>query len=318
MLLPVYYKNMYRSKIIIIFIAAYLFGCTAGKHGWTTSKYQGIMLPVATEDGTERLRLEREFDSTINAVISTNDNPDYLLVESTDSVKIFYLKDDRIYSFVRNWSSKSNVTFINGIHDKYIESFRNDDQKLLISIRASKAADEMTKNKVVPDEKKGVTSEVINEVDEKNINYNPQQDSINSQTRKSDNSPSTEELVLPIIPHKLPREFINCEDRDFTFDDLKYYEENELLNAYCYCSNAVIEYTERGTSIINIKSSLLEAGVWVDDPQYKSLNKEYEKINSKRDTAIGNASRIERILNKDFAHKNAPRCNDGYVVQLFK
>lgn len=124
-----------RKLILLVFLAIITFGCAAFQHGYTTSRYVGVLMPASTQRGAERLKMEREFDKTIASVIDTVGQPDYLFVESTNKVELFYIDKDLVYSFQRTWTSNSKLSVSKGISENYALQLRPEDQKRLQAVR---------------------------------------------------------------------------------------------------------------------------------------------------------------------------------------
>jgi hypothetical protein len=114
----------------------------------------------------------------------------------------------------------------------------------------------------------------------------------------------------------LPSEFMNCGDTNLSFGDLKYYEKQELIDGYCFCSYVNAHNRELHTLVLQRQLHLLRA-YGVSSDKYRESKRESEaegnayKVES--DTAGNNASRILRILQKDHKYKDRPKCKDGRV-----
>ena len=76
--------------------------CSGFKHGYTLSEFEGQVVPAREGRGADRLQTEADFDATIRSVLQTQGTPDYMLVESSDAVKLIYITDNRVISFQRS------------------------------------------------------------------------------------------------------------------------------------------------------------------------------------------------------------------------
>lgn len=83
---------------------------TAYMHGYTTQRYAHRTLAADSEDGAYRLDLEERFDLTIHNYVADHGNPDYLRVEDSDNVYLYYLSEDLAVQFVRRHGSVSTAT----------------------------------------------------------------------------------------------------------------------------------------------------------------------------------------------------------------
>ncbi len=115
---------------------AALLSCSAAQHGFRLAEYEGQVL-VATEGrGAARVRVEADYDSTIDEWIFQHGRPDYLHVESGDKVEFCYLAQDRAIVFTRQgWRRRSSVEIVRPVPDRLARFFVGQDREHLRSSR---------------------------------------------------------------------------------------------------------------------------------------------------------------------------------------
>jgi len=99
-------KKLFKSLLLIILIFQFI-GCAAGKHGWTTERYKGHWLKVSKDGskilpGNIRLKIERDYDPSLDLIVSMKGDPDYIHVINTNSVELVYLDENKIYQYKRS------------------------------------------------------------------------------------------------------------------------------------------------------------------------------------------------------------------------
>jgi len=119
-------------------------------------------------------------------------------------------------------------------------------------------------------------------------------------------------FLLPAFGGSVPTELAACDSKEFSFGDLKYYTEKELIQTYCNCLK--LKKLQTDTSLILLEEWKLRNEHEKIMPS-KENRESIEKIKSEVDmrqnqsqVAAGNASRIERILKTDFGHESSPNC----------
>jgi S1-C subfamily serine protease len=111
-------ENRRASSSLVIAVGLLLGVCACGsiEHGYTLQRYQGQMLSVPAGPGLERLRIERNYDPTIDTYVSQNGLPDSMYVADGLTVQLFYVQQDLVATFQRSTlSSKSRVAVSKGV-----------------------------------------------------------------------------------------------------------------------------------------------------------------------------------------------------------
>ena len=103
-------------------------GCTAFRHGSTTTAYQGQLLPAATGPGAERLKIEMAYDRALRTYVGDKGIPDYVLVESRNKVALVYIDRDEVAVFTRRFSSDSQIGLLKRIPDSFLEHVTESDR----------------------------------------------------------------------------------------------------------------------------------------------------------------------------------------------
>jgi hypothetical protein len=106
---PIKYIPVIRNLFAVLLVGIFLLqiiGCASYMHGYTTGRYQGQWLKVAKErerplPGNERLKLETDFDPSLEVFVAATGVPDYIHVIDRKSVELVYLKQNKIYRFKR-------------------------------------------------------------------------------------------------------------------------------------------------------------------------------------------------------------------------
>lgn len=117
-----------------------LSSCSSFRHGYTLSSFEGQVLPAREARGADRLDMETDFDATIKGVVETQGTPDYIMVESGNTVKLMYVTEDRVISFQRGWGTSSKATVESGIPEQISALFTAADRERLASIRGKTSA----------------------------------------------------------------------------------------------------------------------------------------------------------------------------------
>jgi hypothetical protein len=92
-----------------------LSGCAAQRHGSTTYKFSGYVIPVSSRPGSMRLQMERDYDSTVEGFVAGNGDPDYIYVVDRKNLKLIYMASNEVAVFKRVFSSVSKVAVEEGI-----------------------------------------------------------------------------------------------------------------------------------------------------------------------------------------------------------
>jgi hypothetical protein len=114
-------------------------------------------------------------------------------------------------------------------------------------------------------------------------------------------------LCISANSSEVPPEFKNCDKENFSFNDLKYYNQKELVEGYCACKLSA-KYNEELESLARQKQIPIIQLYGVGSRQYRDGEMQQKEYSNKKDTANGNASRILRILQKDHKYKDTPKC----------
>src|SRR5690242_14426635 len=88
-----------RAPLVATITALLLLGvsCAGWRHGYTTARYQGLVLPTrGTGPGAERLKIEADYDSDLRAYVQNNGPPDYIYVLDDNRVELIYLASDSV------------------------------------------------------------------------------------------------------------------------------------------------------------------------------------------------------------------------------
>lgn len=94
---------LYSGLILFCF---HFTGCAAYEHGYTTSQYKGLWLPISEKGlssmpGDVRLKIERSSDRRLDNFISSKGLPNYIHVIDIDSLDLVYLEENKVYLFKR-------------------------------------------------------------------------------------------------------------------------------------------------------------------------------------------------------------------------
>lgn len=107
------------------------------EHGWNQAKYEGQVLSAKEGRGAERLRVERDFDATIDAWVEQHGVPDYIELHAGDIVEFCYIDQDRVIEFSRpDWRPKSVTRIIEQIPERLSKYFVKEDRERLAALRA--------------------------------------------------------------------------------------------------------------------------------------------------------------------------------------
>jgi len=101
--------------------------------------------------------------------------------------------------------------------------------------------------------------------------------------------------------------FLNCDRESFSFSDLKYYKEGELIEGYCTCKSL----SEKNEKLAKLTSELMVGYLQLYGPrsrQFENATKDGEEYKNRGNTAKVNMDRILRILEKEHQNKNVPSC----------
>ena len=106
-----------RRAAVVCTILLSIVGCgTTWRHVSTLDDYEGQVLPVPGP-GATRLEIESEYDVSVRNMLATHGDPDYILVESLDLLKLIYLDDDRVLVVDRSESFTGAVSIMEPIPD---------------------------------------------------------------------------------------------------------------------------------------------------------------------------------------------------------
>ena len=114
-------------------------------------------------------------------------------------------------------------------------------------------------------------------------------------------------LCISANGYAVPPEFSNCDKESFSFADLKYYEEKELVEGYCACKS-LAEYNDELERLARQKIIPIMQLYGIRSHQYRDAEVQEKEYSNKKDTANGNASRILRILEKEYKYKGSLGC----------
>ena len=116
-------------------------------------------------------------------------------------------------------------------------------------------------------------------------------------------------INVSLSSHAIPPEFRNCDKETFSFGDLKYYEKQELVDGFCACKSTSSFNLKKFTILQKLQILTLQ----IDGPnsyEYLEGEKKGTVLMAQSAAADSNASRILRILKKDYKYSEAPRCDD--------
>src|SRR5262245_1903553 len=135
---------MSRSTLLrtamLLSLASSLVACSGWRHGASLYDYKDQVLKVDGGRGADRLRLEADFDSTIANWIAQNGKPDYIHVQSNDSVDLAYIAEDRLVTFTRGGTHHSIASVVDPIPEEIHQMFVHADRQRLASQRAKASA----------------------------------------------------------------------------------------------------------------------------------------------------------------------------------
>jgi hypothetical protein len=102
--------------------------------------------------------------------------------------------------------------------------------------------------------------------------------------------------------------FLNCDRESFSFSDLKYYKEKELIEGYCTCKSLSEKNKKLAELSLKLMLNYLQLGRTL---QSDKASKDAEEYKQRENTAKVNLYRILRILEKEHQYKNVPECTNG-------
>ena len=103
-----------------------------------------------------------------------------------------------------------------------------------------------------------------------------------------------------------PREFVSC-DKDFSFNDLKYYKAQELVEGYCSCKGNAKQYNELRKMTSQVHTLSIRS-YGFGSRQVRDAEMDMEEYQKKINTANSNASRILRFLEMEHKDEGIPKC----------
>ncbi len=111
-------KGYYVQKIlsILVVFTVNFTGCSAVRHGWTQANFEGFVVPITTKPGAFRLKIEADYDPTIQTYLQKNGYPDYIYVIDRNTVSLIYELKSQVVTFQRHFTSTgSKVSIQNNI-----------------------------------------------------------------------------------------------------------------------------------------------------------------------------------------------------------
>jgi hypothetical protein len=127
------FRILRAASAVVLVLAA----CTALKHGWTLSSYEGQVLEVHSGKGADRLKIETEFDPTIAHWVGQHGEPDYIHVQSGSLVELCYIAEDRVVTFTRGWTENSTASVSEPIPQRLHQMFIQADRQHLDALRGT-------------------------------------------------------------------------------------------------------------------------------------------------------------------------------------
>lgn len=128
---------MIRS-VLLVSIAVLASGCAAWMHGYTFDEYVHRTLSPDSDDGAYRLELEAKVDLTVRNYLADHGPPDYLRVDSIDTLFLYYLEEDLLAEFNRPWHDiNSRVTAHRPIPPDHVLLLPRSAEKALEAERAT-------------------------------------------------------------------------------------------------------------------------------------------------------------------------------------
>ncbi len=94
-----------RMFLSLFLLTSVLAGCAAGRHGATTSDFEGFVVPVDSRPGAMRLQSEMDYDSTVRGFVAGKGKPDYIFVVDSRTVKLIYMHPNEVAIFRRPFAS---------------------------------------------------------------------------------------------------------------------------------------------------------------------------------------------------------------------
>lgn len=130
-------KRLVQAATLGIMAAISALGACAGiRHGASIADSMGQVLRATEGAGAERLKVEMEYDSSVDNMVAQYGTPDYILVESRLRLRAAYVVDDRVFLFERaKLARRSSVTVVDPIPDDLVRLFTRTDQDKLTEVR---------------------------------------------------------------------------------------------------------------------------------------------------------------------------------------
>ena len=111
--------------------------------------------------------------------------------------------------------------------------------------------------------------------------------------------------------YAIPPELRKCGDHNFSFSDLENYNESELVEAYCNCIDLHKLYKNVQLEALNLQTLLLQRFGTTKNHMYIEAEKEGKESCKHSSNAENNASRIFRVLKKNYKFQEAPQCENS-------
>jgi hypothetical protein len=112
---------------------------SSAPHATTLSLVRGDLLPLDHPWTTTRLELEAEHDRTLRRWLQQSGMPDYLLVESSDLLRLFYVRQDQMVIFRRRDEPASVAEVVPWIGALYHSRFSDTHRLALGELRFQRA-----------------------------------------------------------------------------------------------------------------------------------------------------------------------------------
>ena len=112
--------------------------CAEWRRISTLEQYRHQVLRVKDSGpGAERLPVEAEHDPAVRNFIKQDGNPDYILVEDVESLRLMYIDEDRVVDFKKHfWDVGKRATVSDRIPDEISAMFTRTDRERLAAVRA--------------------------------------------------------------------------------------------------------------------------------------------------------------------------------------
>jgi len=128
------------GRITAALLGLLLAACVAtDPHATTLALVRGDLLPLDHPWTVSRLEVEAGHDPTVRAWLADNGMPDYMLVESLEKLRFFYVESDRMVVFQRRGNDSPSRSEVAGIRALYHARFTDAHREALAELRFSRA-----------------------------------------------------------------------------------------------------------------------------------------------------------------------------------